>query len=99
LHDLSQDVLSAAQWHQQGITNNDPVETVSTTADIMVAQNVLGQNAEASSLYVSSFSVIQHVVMQNTNAPLSGLATPDIIMQGPDAPYPELCYIHTWTFK
>ena len=56
----------------------------------MVAQDVLGQNAEASSLYVSSFSVIQHVVMQNTNAPLSGLATQDIIMQGPDAPYPEL---------
>ena len=28
--------------------------------------------------------------MQDTNAPLSGLATQDIIMQGPDAPYPEL---------
>ena len=28
--------------------------------------------------------------MQDTNAPLSGLATQDIIMQGPDVPYPEL---------
>jgi hypothetical protein len=64
------------------------VETVSTTADIMIAQDVLGQNAEASSSSVSSFSVIQYVVMQNTNAPFSGLATQDIIMQGPDAPYP-----------
>jgi len=66
------------------------VETVSITADIMVAQDVLGQNAEASSSSVSSFSVIQDVVMQDTNAPLSELATQDIIMQGPDAPYPEL---------
>src|SRR6266567_9166112 len=28
--------------------------------------------------------------MQNTNVPLSGLATQDIIMPGPDAPYPEM---------
>ena len=56
----------------------------------MVAQDVLGQNAEASSSSVSSFCVIQDVVMQDTNAPLSGLATQDIIMQGPDVPYPEL---------
>ena len=29
--------------------------------------------------------------MQDTNAPLSGLAIQDIIMQGLDAPYSELC--------
>ena len=80
-------VLPAAKWHQPGITNND-VETVTTTADIMVAQDVLVQNAEASSSSVSS--VIQDVVMQDTNTPLSGLANQDIIMQGPDAPYSEL---------
>ena len=77
-------VLAAVKWHQPGITNNE-VETVSTTVDIMVAQGALVQNAEASSL-----SVFQDVVMQDTNGPLSGLANQDIIMQGPDAPYPEL---------
>ena len=48
------------------------------------------QNAELSS---SVFSVIQGVVMQDTNAPLSGLANQDIIMQGPDASYPELYFM------
>jgi len=50
-------VLPVAKQHQPGITSKDPVETVSITADIMVAQDVLGKNAEASSS-VSSFSVI-----------------------------------------
>ena len=77
-------VLAAAKWHQPGITNNG-VETASTTVDIMVAQDVLVQNAEA-----SSSSVFSDVVMQDTNAPLSGLANQDIIMQGPDAPYSEV---------
>jgi hypothetical protein len=77
-------VLPAAKRHQPGITNNE-VETVSTITEIMVAQDVLVQNTEA-----SPSSVIQDVVMQDTNAPLSGLPNQDIIMQDPDAPYPEL---------
>ena len=52
----------------------------------MVTQDVLVQNAEGSSSSV--FSVIQDMVMQDINPPLSGLANQDIIMQGPDAPYP-----------
>ena len=77
-------VLAEVKWHQPGITKNE-VETVSTTVDIMVAQDALVQNAEASSLFV-----FQDVVMQDTNAPLSGLANQGIIMQGPDALHPEL---------
>ena len=82
-------VLPAAKRHQPGITNKE-AETVSTTADIMAAHDILVQNAEASSS--SAFSVIQDqdVVMQDTNSPHSGLANQDTIMQGPDAPYPEL---------
>ena len=85
-HNVSH-VLPAVKWHQPGITNNE-VETVLTTVDIMVAQDVLVQNTEASSS--SIFSVIQDMVMQDTNPHLSGLANQDIIMQGPDSPYPEL---------
>src|SRR6266700_3833604 len=78
-------VLPAAKRHHPGITNNE-VETVSTTAGIAVAQDVLEQNAEAS----SSGFVIQDVVMLDTNAPLSGLTNQDVTMQDPDVPHFEL---------
>ena len=78
-------VLPAAKRHHPGITNNE-VETVSTTAGIAVAQDVLEQNAEAS----SSGFVIQDVVMLESNAAFSGLTNQDVTMQDPDVPHPRL---------
>ena len=45
------------------------------------------QNAEAS---LPSVSVIQDIMMLDTNASLLGLTNQDVTMQDPDVPYPEL---------